>query len=230
MKKIAIIVIICLIIAGIGFGLYKLNSTLEKSNNSSAPTKQTEQNTQNSQTSQTTNLNNISNAQILNIANASMTNTNYTFKSVLDKSVSNGQLNVVLLGFMEQNGKYLTRRINASLQDINGSAQIVPGSMQGTNITSEASTTYPGSANIASKENAIERVLQYLNTQGYNVNASDWAIDAFPSQTIGQYTGYLVHVYETFNGNPTSVGWYLVTQDGSIYNAGSSGTGPITSA
>ncbi|MGL4992191.1 MAG: hypothetical protein ACRCYE_15765 [Sarcina sp.] len=221
MKKIAIIVIICVIIAGIGFGLYKLNTTLEKSNNSSATTKQTEQTQQNSQNNQTVTLNNISNSQILNIVNASMTNTNYTFKSVLDKNISNGQLNVVLLGFMEQDGKFLTQKINASIQDLNGIIQIVPGSMQ------ESDTT-TSSPDITSKENAVNSVFQYLQSQGYNVNASQWAIDAFPSQTIGQYTGNLVHVYETFNGNPTSVGWYLV-QNGTIYNAGPSGTGPITS-
>ena len=225
MKKIVIVIVLLIILGGFAFGLLKLNKALEHKNTTPKITEQQSTKT----TTGTVTLSNISNAQLLNLANSSMQNTAYTFKSVLSKNFANNQLNVILLGFMEQNGKYLTKRINISFQSLNGDIQIVPGSMQGTNITTESSINYSGSTNIASRENAITRVLQYLNSQGYNVNATDWAIDSFPNQAIDNYNGYLVHVYETFDGNPTSVGWYLVSTNGTLYNAGQNGAGPITS-
>lgn len=225
MKKIGIIIILLIILGAVIFGFLKFSENIKKSSEDKKP-QVTQQ--QNNNQSGTVTLNNISNAQILNLVNGSMSNVNYTFKSVLSKQLSNGQLNVSLLGFMEQDGKYITQDFSASIQASNGSMQIVPGSLESTGPSTSSSTTYSGSPNIAGKESAITTVVQYLNSSGYNVNATDWGIDAFPDQTVGQYTGYLVHVYETFDGNPTSVAWFLVGNNGTLYNAGSNGTGPIT--
>ncbi|WP_066869301.1 hypothetical protein [Clostridium mediterraneense] len=231
MKKLTIIIILIVVICGIGFGLFKLNKALEKNNASQNNSNkyQTEQQKQEQQLKQNQiSLSNLSNTQILNLANASMSNIDYTFKSVFSKEVVGSQLNVVLLGVRESNGQYLTKRINASFEENNGHIMLVPGSMQGTNITAQSQVNYNGPVNIDSKEQAVLRVLNYYNSRGYNVNATDWAMDVFPNQTIGNYTGYLVHVYETFNGNPESVAWFLVSDAGNLYDAGQSGNGPIT--
>ncbi|MGL5069054.1 MAG: hypothetical protein ACRC6T_14765 [Sarcina sp.] len=227
MKKIAIIVIALIIIGGFGFGLFKLNKVLQKPNTPTTKSKVTQEKTSTTNTS-SINLNTISNSEILSVANGSMSNVAYTFKSVLNKEISNDQLNVILLGFMEQDGKYITKRIDVSLQVVtnpnssNQSLQVVPGSFQNDTTPSNNSN------NLNAKESAINTVVNYLNSQSYNINATNWAVDAFPNQTIGQYSGNLVHVYETFDGNPKSVGWYLVGNDGVLYNAGATGTGPIS--
>lgn len=225
MKKLGIIILIIIIIIGIGLGFFILNKSSEKikSNNKNSKAQQTQEQTQ-------TTLANISNTQILNLANASMSNVQYTFKSVFEKQVVNGQLQTVLLGLREVNGQYESKRINVTFQDVNGEISIVPGSMQGTNITTSQSVNYNGPVNISSKEQAVYRAIDYYNSSGYNFNATDWGLDVFPNQTIGSYTGYLVHTYETFNGNPKSVGWLLVADDGTLYNAGPTGTGPMTAA
>ncbi|MGL5577386.1 MAG: hypothetical protein ACRDCW_17750 [Sarcina sp.] len=225
MKKGAIIVIILIIVAGFGFGFFKLNKIIKKANNQPKTSTTQQQSTNNNPNNVT--LSNISNSEILSVANGSMSNIAYTFKSVLNKQMSNGQLNVVLLGFMEQDGQYITKRIDASLQSVTTpsgavSIQVVPGSFQ--NDTTPSNNTN----NLDGKQAAINTVVNYLNSQGYNINAADWAVDSFPNQTIGQYSGNLVHVYETFDGNPTSVGWYLVGNDGVLYNAGPAGNGPIS--
>lgn len=228
MKKVAIIVIILIIVAGFGFGLFKLNKVLEKTNTKPKVTTTQQQSSSNSNNNPSSiSLSNISNSEILSVANGSMSNTAYTFKSVLNKEMSNGQLNVVLLGFMEQDGQYITKRIDVSLQSAQTpsgttSIQVVPGSFE--NDTTPSNNTN----NLDGKQAAINTVVNYLNGQGYNINATDWAVDSFPNQAIGQYTGNLVHVYETFEGNPTSVGWYLVGNDGVLYNAGPAGNGPIS--
>ena len=230
MKKIAIIVLVLIIVGGFGFGLLKLNKVLQKANAPTTKSKvaQEQTNTTNNGSSNSINLSTISNSEILSIANGSMSNVAYTFKSVLNKEMSNGQLNVVLLGFMEQDGKYITKRIDVSLQvgtnpgSSQQSIQIVPGSFE------NDSTPSNNSNNLDGKQSAINTVVNYLNSQGYNINATNWAVDSFPNQTVGQYSGNLVHVYETFDGNPTSVGWYLVGNDGILYNAGSTGNGPIS--
>ena len=225
MRKVAIIIILLLIVTGFGFGLWKFNKIIEKDNNQVHPSTTQKQINNNSNN---VNLNNISNSEILNIANGSMSNITYTFKSVLNKDISNGQLNVVLLGFMEKDGQYLTKKIDVSLEVIENSQtgktsiQIVPGSFA--NDTTPSNNTN----NLDRKQFAINTVVNYLNSQGYGINATDWAVDSFPNQTIGQYTGNLVHVYETFDGNPTSVGWYLVGDNGTLYNAGATGNGPIS--
>lgn len=223
MKKLGIVILIIIIIIGIGLGFFVLNKSAQKvkSNKNNSKAQQTEQQTE-------TTLSNITNTQILNLANASMSNVDYTFKSVFEKQVVNGQLQTVLLGLREVNGQYESKRINVTFQDVNGDISIVPGSMQGTNVTTSENVNYNGPVNISSKEQAIDRVLQYYNSSGYNVNATDWGMDVFPNQTIGNYTGYLVHTYETFNGNPKSVGWILVTDGGTLYNAGPTGNGPMT--
>ncbi|MGL4761013.1 MAG: hypothetical protein ACRCWG_06075 [Sarcina sp.] len=227
MKKIAIIVIALIIIGGFGFGLFKLNKVLQKPNTPTTKSKVTQEKTSTTNTS-SINLNTISNSEILSVANGSMSNVAYTFKSVLNKEISNDQLNVILLGFMEQDGKYITKRIDVSLQVVtnpnssNQSLQVVPGSFQNDTTPSNNSN------NLNAKESAINTVVNYLNSQSYNINATNWAVDAFPNQTIGQYSGNLVHVYETFDGNPKSVGWYLVGNDGVLYNAGATGNGPIS--
>ena len=225
MRKVAIIIILLLIVTGFGFGLWKFNKIIEKNNSQTSPSTTQKQI---NPISNNINLNNISNSEILNIANGSMSNISYTFKSVLSKDISNGQLNVVLLGFMEKDGQYLTKKIDVSLEVIKNSQtgkssiQIVPGSFE--NDTTPSNTTN----NLGKKEFAINTVVNYLNSQGYGINATDWAVDSFPNQTIGQYTGNLVHVYETFDGNPTSVGWYLVGDNGTLYTAGATGNGPIS--
>jgi hypothetical protein len=229
MKKIGIIIIALIIVAGFGFGLLKLNTVLKKANTSTSKPKvaQVQQQSSNNNPS-SINLNNISNSQILSISNSSMSNIAYTFKSVLSKTLSDNQLNIVLLGFMEQDGKYITKRIDVSLQSITNSKtsktniQVVPGSFQ--NDTTPSNNIN----NLDGKQAAINTVVNYLNGQGYNVNATDWAVDSFPNENIGQYTGNLVHVYETFEGNPTSVGWYLVSNNGVLYSAGPAGDGPIS--
>ncbi|MGL4450546.1 MAG: hypothetical protein ACRCTZ_05070 [Sarcina sp.] len=225
MKKGAIIVIILIIVAGFGFGFFKLNKIIKKTNNQ-PKTSTTQQQSTNNQPNNVS-LSNISNSEILSVANGSMSNIAYTFKSVLNKQMSNGQLNVILLGFMEQDGQYITKRIDVSLQSVTTpsgavSIQVVPGSFQ--NDTTPSNNTN----NLDGKQAAINTVVNYLNSQGYNINAADWAVDSFPNQTLGQYSGNLVHVYETFDGNPTSVGWYLVGNDGVLYNAGPAGNGPIS--
>lgn len=226
MKKISIVIILFVILGVVIFGFFKFNSSAEKNKTEKTPSV-TEQQQNNNQTN-AVDLNKVSNIEILNIANGSMSNTAYTFKSVLSKQISNGQLNVSLLGFMEQDGKYVTQDFNASIVATKGSISLVPGSLQGNGSSTQSNENYSGVGNISGKESAITTVVQYLNTSGYNINATDWAVDAFPDQTVGQYTGYLVHVYETFDGNPTSVGWFLVGNNGTLYNAGLNGTGPIT--
>lgn len=219
--KTALIVILLIIVGAVIYGFFKFSSNIKDTNKTAKP-KVTQQNN----TTQTVTLSNISNSQILNIANGSMSNTNFTFKSVMNKSLVDNQLNVTLLGFEQVNGKYITQNFAASLQDVNGTFQLVPGSLESTNQSGQSNND--PAPEIASKESAISTVVQYLNSNGYNLNATDWAADAFPNQTIDGYTGNLVHVYETFNGNPTSVAWFLVSTNGTIYNAGSSGSGPIT--